>query len=375
MLRVPRTQLIQAYLVKYLVRNAFMEEMTYANAINQALVQAMEHNPNVVTFGLGTNDPKRIFGTTKNLVEKFGPERVFDTPTSENTMTGVQVGLALAGIPSVVAHQRFDFFLLAMDQLVNSAAKWRFMFGGNQTIPITIRLIVGKGWGQGPTHSQSLHAWLSHIPGLKVVAPASPSDAKGLLIAAIEDPNPVVVIEHRWLHGSSGLVDNGYSLTPIGSAKVVTEGEDLTVVTSSYLTAKLLSMKPKLEKYGANFDLIDLRSYSPIDWKTIFSSIEKTGRLIVFDHGHTTGSIAGEIISKVCEERFVFLKNSPIRVAVPDIPEPTSFGLTKEYYVTDLNIAKNIFTAQNLDFPEELVGQLTSNEPHDVPSSDFKGPF
>jgi len=352
-----------------------MEEMTYANAINLALSQAMQHNSNVVTFGLGTNDPKRIFGTTNDLLEKFGADRVFDTPTSENTMTGVQVGLALAGIPSVVAHQRFDFFLLAMDQLVNSAAKWRFMFGGKQAIPITIRLIVGKGWGQGPTHSQSLHAWLSHIPGLKVVAPATPNDAKGMLLAAIEDPNPVVVIEHRWLHGSLGLVDMNYSLTPIGKAKVVTEGEELTVVTSSYLSAKLHSMQPKLNKFGANFDLIDLRSYSPIDWETIFNSVEKTGRLLVFDHGHTSGSIAGEIISRVCEERFPFLKNSPTRVAVPDIPEPTSFGLTKEYYLTDLNIAKSILNSQNLDFPEEITNEFRTSELHDVPSSDFKGPF
>ena len=181
-----------------------MTQRTYTQAVNTALHLAMGKDNRLVAFGLGINDPKRIFGTTSGLVEKFGPDRVFDTPTSENTMTGVQVGLALAGIPSIVTHQRLDFFLLAMDQLVNSAAKWHFMFGSQQSVPITIRLIIGKGWGQGPTHSQALHAWFSHIPGLKVIAPSNPRDAKEMTLAAIEDPNPVLILEHRWLHNSLG---------------------------------------------------------------------------------------------------------------------------------------------------------------------------
>ena len=157
-----------------------MPQKNFAAAINDALHQAMEIDSSVICYGLGVTDPKAVFGTTQKLEERFGSERVFDMPTSENAMTGVAIGAALNGIKSVVTHQRVDFFLLAMDQIVNSAAKWHYMFGGQNTIPITIRLIIGRGWGQGPTHSQNLQAWFAHIPGLKVVMPTTPKDAKGL---------------------------------------------------------------------------------------------------------------------------------------------------------------------------------------------------
>ena len=176
-------------------------KISYSQAINQALTEEMKKNKNLICFGLGVNDSLKFFGTTMGLEEKFGKERAFETPTSENAMTGIGIGMSLYKNPCVMMHQRLDFFLLAMDQLVNSAAKWRFMFGGQNSVPITIRLIVGKGWGQGPTHSQSLQSWFAHIPGLKVVMPALPSDAYNLLKASIRDPNPVIFIEHRWLHG------------------------------------------------------------------------------------------------------------------------------------------------------------------------------
>ena len=176
-----------------------MPQLTYASAINQAMHIAMAKNNKLLCYGLGTDDPKNIFGTTQNLQEKFGKERVFDMPTSENAMTGVAVGLALGGYPSVMSHQRLDFFLLAMDQLVNSAAKWHYMFGRQNSIPIVIRLIMGRGWGQGPTHSQNLQSWFAHIPGLKVVSPTFAYDAKGLLLSSIRDQNPVVFLGHRWL--------------------------------------------------------------------------------------------------------------------------------------------------------------------------------
>ena len=173
---------------------------SYSQAINIALIEEMNKNKNLVCFGLGINDSLNFFGTTKGLEEKFGSERVFETPTSENAMTGIGIGMSLNNNPCVMMHQRLDFFLLAMDQLVNSAAKWHFMFGGKKNVPITIRLVVGKGWGQGPTHSQSLQSWFAHIPGLKVVMPAFPQDAYNLLKKSIRDPNPVIFIEHRWLH-------------------------------------------------------------------------------------------------------------------------------------------------------------------------------
>ena len=171
-----------------------MREISYANAINEAIDQSMELDEDLICFGLGTTDPKGIFGTTLGLEKKYGTERVFDMPTSENGMTGIAIGAALNGTKSIMTHQRLDFFLLAMDQLINSAAKWHYMFGSQCSIPITIRLIIGRGWGQGPTHSQNLHSWFNHIPGLKVVMPASPVDAKGLLIESVIDPNPVVFL-------------------------------------------------------------------------------------------------------------------------------------------------------------------------------------
>ena len=190
--------------------------LTFANAIHEAMHQAMARDDSVIAYGLGINDPKAIFGTTAGLEQRFGKERVFDMPTSENAMTGVAIGAALNGIRPIMVHQRLDFFLLAMDQLVNSAAKWHFMFGGERGIPITIRLILGRGWGQGPTHSQSLQAWFAHIPGLKVVMPTSAEDAKGLLLSSIFDDNPVLFLEHRWLHNTIGVVPEFGYITPIG---------------------------------------------------------------------------------------------------------------------------------------------------------------
>lgn len=350
-----------------------MIQRTFTQAVNTALNLAMEQDDKLVAFGLGINDPKRIFGTTSGLVEKFGPDRVFDTPTSENTMTGVQVGLALAGIPSVVTHQRLDFFLLAMDQLVNSAAKWHFMFGSQQPVPITIRLIIGKGWGQGPTHSQALHAWFSHIPGLKVIAPSNPKDAKEMTLAAINDPNPVLILEHRWLHNSLGEFDESYTLAELGKAALLTQGKDVTVVSSSFLTAKLLGLNSLIKDLGLEIDLIDLRSYAPMDWETIFASVRRTGRLVVFDYGHTTGSIAGEIIAKVTENCFSSLKNAPLRFAVKDLPEGASFGYTRDFYFKDEGMVSAIFTASGNKLDREF--ELKPVTPHDVPSEDFRGPF
>ena len=257
--------------------------LTYASAINEALNIAMDTDSNVICYGLGIDDPKGIFGTTLGLQEQFGPDRVFDTPTSENAMTGIGIGAALNGLRPVMMHQRLDFFLLAMDQLVNNGAKWRYMFGGQDSVPITIRLIIGRGWGQGPTHSQNLQAWFSHIPGLKVVMPSSPADAKGLLLASIFDDDPVIYLEHRWLHNLEGDVPEGDHRAAIGEAMVVNEGTDLTIVSLSYMTIEALHAIDHLINYGISCELIDLRSIRPIDWEKIFLSVNKTGRLLVLD--------------------------------------------------------------------------------------------
>lgn len=349
-------------------------ELNYSGAINEAMHQAMEHDANVITFGLGVDDPKAIFGTTLGLKDRFGSKRVFDMPTSENAMTGVAVGAAMLGIRPVMVHQRLDFFLLAMDQLVNSAAKWHFMFGGLTSVPITIRLIIGRGWGQGPTHSQNLQAWFAHIPGLKVVMPANAQDAKGLLLSSIFDPNPVLFLEHRWLHNLSGDVPKRFYKTPIGSARTLRPGNDITVVALSYMVIEGLHAVEHLADEGIDCELIDLRTVSPIDWEVVFVSVRKTGRLIALDTGHTTGSIAGEILARVCTECWHELKAAPQRIAMPDFPEGTSPALTKNYHPRAENIVDKI---------AEIMGKVVDSSrllvkrkhPHDVPGSWFNGPF
>ena len=234
-----------------------MNLKTYSESINEAIYQAMTIDESVICYGLGVPDPKGVFGTTIGLQEKFGKERVFDMPTSENAMTGVAIGAALDGVRSVTTHQRLDFFLLAMDQLVNGAAKWHYMFGGNKSVPITIRLIIGRGWGQGPTHSQSLQAWFAHIPGLKVVMPALPSDAYNLLKASIRDPNPVIFIEHRWLHGvQEKKIIKKNVRKQIGVSKILSKGKDFTVVTYSLSTLEILALKKELNQNNIVFDHI-----------------------------------------------------------------------------------------------------------------------
>ena len=223
-------------------------KINFSEAINEALFQAMLKNKKTICFGLGVDDPKRIFGTTQGLKEKFGKERVFDMPTSENAMTGVGIGASFAGYKSIMIHQRLDFVLLAMDQIINTAAKWHYMFGGQMSVSITIRLIVGRGWGQGPTHSQSLQAIFSHIPGLKIVMPSTAYDAKGLLLSSIKDNNPVIFIEHRWLHNQQGFVPKNYYEVPLGIANLVRKGKDLTIISMSYMTIEAIYVSDFLKK-------------------------------------------------------------------------------------------------------------------------------
>ena len=351
-----------------------MSKKNFSTAINEAIHQAMEVDESVICYGLGVTDPKSVFGTTANLEKRFGSERVFDMPSSENAMTGVAIGAALNGIKSVMTHQRIDFFLLAMDQLVNSAAKWHYMFGSQISIPITIRLIIGRGWGQGPTHSQNLQAWFAHIPGLKVVMPTTPEDAKGLLISSIFDPNPVVFLEHRWLHNTIGEVPGGDFRIPIGKAKIVRTGADVTIVSMSYMTIEALHAADYLATQGISCEIIDLRTIKPLDWETVMHSVAKTGRLLALDSGFTTGSVAGEIVARVAIEVFDKLKVPPARLAMPDVPEPTSYALTKGFYVRAADIAKKIMEMLGKDF-SEVSNTLLEPTPHDVPGNWFKGPF
>ncbi|PHQ81674.1 MAG: alpha-ketoacid dehydrogenase subunit beta [Coxiella sp. (in: Bacteria)] len=346
----------------------------FISLVNAALHKAMEIDDTVLNYGLGMNDSIRIFGASKGLVERFGPDRVFDMPTAENGMTGVGVGLALEGFRPVLSHARLDFLLLTLDQIANSAAKWNGLFG--KSVPLTIRVIVGRGWGQGPTHCQSLQGSFANIPGLKIVMPALAEDVYGLLLASIFDDNPVIFIEHRWLHN---IVTEKPALdfVPLGKARRVSEGDDLTVVSMSYATIEAIHALNFLSDKGINCDLIDLRTVKPIDWDTIYKSVSKTGKLLVLDTGFEFCSIASEIVAKVSMDCFGELTLAPRRIAVADFPIMSSPTLANPSYTYADDIAKAV--CEMLEKTEtvdiSLLQASRDKFPRDVPGDWFSGPF
>jgi len=325
-------------------------------------------------MGLGVPDPKGVFGTTLGLEQKYGAERIFDMPTSENGMTGVAIGSALVGLRPIMIHHRVDFTLLAMEQIVNQAAKWHYVFGGHG-VPLVIRMIIGRGWGQGPQHSQSLQAFFAHVPGLKVVMPALPYDAKGLLIASIEDNNPVLFIEHRWLHNKFGNVPEEHYSVPLGEAKVVREGKDISIIAISHMVLEAIRAADALADLGVDAEIIDVRTLRPLDTETILYSARKTGHVIIADVGWKTGGFSSEIVAVISEQAFSSLKSAPRRVALLDIPTPASPSLSKHYYPRAADMV--IEASQMLDFEldEAKLPKPDPSVPLDIPDNSFTGPF
>lgn len=349
-------------------------EIKYFEAIREAIDLSMHNDPSVYIMGLGVPDPKGIFGTTLGLQEKYGTERVMDMPCSENGMTGVAIGSALVGMRPILTHQRVDFALLSMEQIVNQAAKWHYMFAGQMNVPLVIRLIIGRGWGQGPQHSQSLESWFAHIPGLKVVMPTTPYDAKGLLIASIEDNNPVIFIEHRWLHNISGNVPEKMYRVPIGKPKILRKGSDITIVATSYMTLEALRAQKYLAGLGIEAEVIDLRTLRPLDDTMIISSVKKTGRLLVCDTGWTSCGMGSEIISRVTEKGFSYLTAPPQRLGLPDVPTPTSPALSNHYYPQAESIIRTVLKMLKKKVSGNSIPKLHDG-PLDIPDMSFTGPF
>lgn len=350
-------------------------EITYAKAVLEATAQCMAEDASVYIMGLGVPDPKGIFGTTLGLKDQFGDRRVMDMPVSENAMTGVAIGSAIVGLRPIMTHQRIDFMLLALDQIINNAAKWHYMFGGKMKVPLTIRLLVGRGWGQGPQHSQSLQALFAHIPGLKVVMPFTPYDAKGLLVSAIRDNNPVIYIEHRWLHNVAGVVPEEIYSVPLGKARIVKEGKDITIVSSSYMVLESMKAADYLEKDGISAEIVDLRTLQPLDRESIINSIEKTGRLLVVDGACHTAGFAAEIIATATEKSFSHLKSAPRRLTLPDLPTPTSPALANLYYPRTINIINASRSMFKLPERTEKEQGIIHHQLLDVPDKSFTGPF
>ncbi|HSD10069.1 MAG TPA: transketolase C-terminal domain-containing protein, partial [Candidatus Binatia bacterium] len=275
--------------------------LTYPQAIREATEQAMEEDPSVVLLGLGVDDPKRILGTTAGLLEKFGPERVFDTPLSEEGMTGIAIGMALAGLRPIHVHIRMDFLMLAMNQLVNIAAKKRYMTGGQEHVPLVVRAIIGKSWGQGAQHSQAFHSFFMHVPGIRVAAPTTPHDAKGCLLAAVRMNDPMLFVEHRLLYFQNGPVAHERYESEPGRARVVTPGEDITLVGVSHMVLECFRAHHYLKERGVRAEVIDPIWLNPLDLDTIVESVRRTGRLLVVDNGWVACGAGSEIVASVVE--------------------------------------------------------------------------
>jgi pyruvate/2-oxoglutarate/acetoin dehydrogenase E1 component/TPP-dependent pyruvate/acetoin dehydrogenase alpha subunit len=344
--------------------------LSFVEALREATDQEMARDPSVLVFGLDVDDPKAILGTTRGLPQKYGPERVFGTPLSEDAMTGAAIGMALAGLRPVHVHIRMDFLLLAMNQLINIAAKSRYMYGGQVSVPLVVRSMIGRSWGQGAQHSQALHAFFMHVPGLKVVAPTTPYDAKGCLIAAIRDDNPILFIEHRLVHSQKGPVpEESYVVAP-GKARITAHGNDVTLVGISYMQIECLRAQRYLETVGIHAEVIDPIWLSPLDLETIVESVRKTRRLVVVDNGWTTCGASAEIAACVAV-RFEGQADIRIRrMGFAPVTCPTTPSLEAHFYPNPRSIASaayNLVRSDQTDWlPEERA---------DLIAVEFKGPF
>jgi pyruvate/2-oxoglutarate/acetoin dehydrogenase E1 component len=309
-----------------------MRELKYWQAVNEALFEEMARDERVTLAGEDVAAPGGPFGASRGLLDKFGPWRVKDTPISEAVIAGLAVGAALAGLRPVVEIMFLDFMCLAMDQVVNQAAKVSYMSGGRQRLPLTIRTLCGAGRNNGPQHSQSLEAWLCHVPGLKVVWPSTPADAKGLLKSAIRDDNPVIVIDSLNLWTSKESVAEGEQLTPIGKAEVRRQGTDATVVAVGSMVPRALAAAEQLATEGINTEVIDLRTLSPLDRETILASVAKTHRLVIAHDAVKPFGFGSEIAAMIAEEALEDLDARVRRVAAPWAPVPFSPPLEAAYY-------------------------------------------
>lgn len=318
--------------------------LSYPESIKEAFEQALYYDDRTYLMGQGVDDPSGMFGTTIGLQEKFGKSRVFDTPLSENGLTGIAVGSAITGMRPIYLHNRPDFLLLAMDQIVNHASKWRYMFGGNGKVPLVIWAVIGRGWGSAAQHSQALHGLFMHVPGLKVVMPSTAYDAKGLLLASIADDNPTIVMEHRWNFKRKGYVPAEMYRLPLGKGCIRREGTDVTVAGVSQMITEAQQAAEELEKEGISVEVLDFRTVKPFDKELLFTSLAKTRRLVLVDNGWKTGGITAEYAAVVAEEGLDLLSAPIKRVACPDVPTPAGYTLEQAFYVGKQHIKEAIYS-------------------------------
>jgi pyruvate/2-oxoglutarate/acetoin dehydrogenase E1 component len=319
-----------------------MRELAYWQALQEALREEMTRDERVFLMGEDIGVYGGAFGVSRGLLAQFGPERVRCTPISEASIVGTAIGAAVTGMRPVVEIMFMDFITLAMDQIANHAAKFRYMYGPQVRVPLVIRTPAGGGRSYGATHSQSLEALFLHVPGLKVVTPATPADAKGLLIAAIRDDNPVLFVEHKRLYAETGPVDDATPVPPIGRAAVRRQGSAVTLVAYSYHVQVALAAAGQLAQEGIEAEVVDLRTLVPMDTQAILDSVRKTGRLVCVEEGTRTGGVGAEVAARVAEHAYEYLDAPVRRVAMPDIPIPFSRPLEEAALPNEAAVASAV---------------------------------
>ena len=341
---------------------------TYRQALALALEKEMEADSSVFVFGLDVPDHKKIFGSTAGLLERFGPKRCFGTPLSEEAMTGVALGAALSGLRPVHVHIRVDFMLLGMNQIVNMISSLRYMTGGKLKVPLVIRAVIGRGWGQSAQHSKSLHGVFAHFPGLKVVLPTTPQDAYSLLRSSIRDENPVIFIEHRWLYDVEGPVDEGQKI-PLGPPAVLREGKDVTILCTSWMAIEAMKAAQVLAKRGVQLEVVNVRTIAPLQEEELISSVMKTSRCIIADYDWAFCGFSAELAARVSYACLGRLKEPVERLGFAHVPCPTTRPLENAFYPSAVGIIRTAERMLGLR-ESDLAGESFYSY-----ENKFKGPF
>jgi acetoin:2,6-dichlorophenolindophenol oxidoreductase subunit beta len=342
---------------------------TFCDALNEAIVQEMERDPRVFVYGIGAPDHKKIFGSTANILERFGPARCIDTPISEDCMTGFGLGAAINGLRPIHIHIRVDFLLLTMNQLANMVSSFHYGSGGRIPVPLVIRAVVGRGWGQGYQHSKTMHSTFAHIPGLKVVTPTTVADAKGLMVSAIRDDNPVLMLEHRWLYWQQGELPEGDFSIPLGTPNLLRRGSDITIIATSWMNVEAMKAAQILERRGVSVEVVDPRTLAPLEDAMLVESASKTGHCIVADNDWVFCGYGAEIAARIAEKCFGRLKSPVTRIGFAHTPCPTVRTLENAFYPNAVQVIRAVEAKLGLS-PTDLSGEsFYSHE------NRFKGPF
>jgi len=349
-------------------------------AIRDGLLEAARNDPSVFFMAEGVSDPTAVYGTLAGIGDEIGADRMVEAPVSENALCGVAIGAAMAGKRPVLSFHRVEFAMLALDQILNNAAKAHYVSNGQHSVPMLLRLVVGRGWGQGPKHSQSLDSVFAAFPGLKVIAPVFPSDAKSMVQDAIQDDNPVICLENRWCHYIQESEESHFAVRGIDGPAVRREGSDATVVASSYMVVEALRAAEQLAREGISVEVVDLRVYRPFEAALIEGSVAKTGKLLSVTDGPALFGIGAEIVAHVAETCFSALQMPPRRLALPDHPVPSTRALLRGVYPDSVRIVEELgrmigYGGDVVTRCRQRIEEERAGIPIDVPDAYFRGPF